>query len=406
MNKKNKKTLFIYALALLVITFFGPTIHSYVMPNVNVYEVQTGTLPIEFESEGVIEATNIFEYYAPEGLVVEELLVTPGMIISKGRDLITFNNQKVLDELTDLKIQMGYKKLALDEAKKNRNGIQVKASMTDLSFELKKIRNELEVQEQLFAQGVVQKSVVDQLKNEVLQMQVQLDALESQRSLTSSQDSDKVALYELELKQLSQKYDVLSIYSEQAVIKAQTTGKITEVLVNKRQRVGDNTILLKQIDEQGGGKLQLVVHENMIKHFSLGDIVHVTSEEKYARARIVSLTQKESSDYIEVAVELLENTIAIGSTCKVEFSKSINTVGELIKRSALYDNNGTYYVYVMEENDGILGKQHIVKRREVEVNAIGPEYASVKTGIKLEEQVVVSTDRTLTDGMRVNKSEN
>lgn len=109
------------------------------------------------------------------------------------------------------------------------------------------------------------------------------------------------------------------------------------------------------------------------------------------------------SDIVEVKINIPNTNIRVGSRVDMSVDAETTSFPTVIEREALYlDSKENYYVYILKEEETMLGKGWKVSKREVLILDKNQEYVAV-SGISNQEEVVLKSSRYIEDGVRVKK---
>ena len=93
-----------------------------------------------------------------------------------------------------------------------------------------------------------------------------------------------------------------------------------------------------------------------------------------------------------------------GSLCKTEQGELHSVT---LPAEAIYEESKNYYVYVLKERTGILGKEYYVEKIKVTIRDKNDKYAAIEEGsIHADMKIVISTTKEIEQGRNVKPAEN
>ena len=97
-----------------------------------------------------------------------------------------------------------------------------------------------------------------------------------------------------------------------------------------------------------------------------------------------------------------EAPLSIGDAASLEIRQTSGLYRTVVPVSALHVENGSYYVYVAEEEETVLGMQYQLRRVDVQIEEKNHLYAALSEGtVSSEARIVTDTDRYVEAGSRV-----
>lgn len=113
---------------------------------------------------------------------------------------------------------------------------------------------------------------------------------------------------------------------------------------------------------------------------------------------------EQDNTLLDVSIELPEGVLEAGTSAEIEIvqkSKNYNTV---LPVQALHEEQNVYYVFIVQEEQGVMGTELVVKRYEVEVLDKNSTNVALAEGMLTGDQdIVKSSSRVIEDGSRVRK---
>lgn len=215
------------------------------------------------------------------------------------------------------------------------------------------------------------------------------------------------SIYALEIsdleKQLSELYQVQNAKGE---VKTNTSGYIMTVQVNVGNRTDDNAAILLA-DTQKAYQFKASITKEQGEYLHLDDSVELKiNGEATMEASVDYLTENNSGGY-DVICKLpdgIGKPGINGSLCKTEQGELHSVT---VPAEAIYEESKNYYVYVLKERTGILGKEYYVEKIKVTIADKNDKYAAIEEGsIHADMKIVISTTKEIGQGKNVKPVEN
>lgn len=167
---------------------------------------------------------------------------------------------------------------------------------------------------------------------------------------------------------------------------------------------------MRLADTSQGGRLTVSVDKFNEEYVSKGSPVIITpsgSKEKLGGYTVTAVTENEEDDsLLDVTVDLPEGVLEAGTAAEVEITQKSENYSTVLPVQALREEERGYYVLVVQEEQGVLGSELVVRRLDVKVRDKNNVKAALEDGVLTGDQEVVSaSSRALEEGSRVRKKE-
>ncbi|MGI6070664.1 MAG: efflux RND transporter periplasmic adaptor subunit [Blautia sp.] len=188
---------------------------------------------------------------------------------------------------------------------------------------------------------------------------------------------------------------------------APTDGTITKLNVHTGEVSTEGAVLL-MVEEKTAFQFEAPIAEEDEKYVEKGAAVtlegpKVLEEQKDLTVTNIVTSEDESGSKIrKLVVSLPANVGDIGDAAEYTVKKESKTYEICVPVSALRQENGKYFVYVMEERNSVLGEELAVRKNPVDVLEKNESYAALaEGGLNSQQKIIVNTDREIQDGSRV-----
>lgn len=194
-----------------------------------------------------------------------------------------------------------------------------------------------------------------------------------------------------------------ALYQAEGKVLCGISGYVSRISVHAGERTADTSAMV--ISDAAGEKLlQAILPQEEKAYISAGDKVSISFQEgskQISGVEIEAVGELEDGS-CQVTCKISGQDIDIGELGKMELIKEIGRYACTIPKDALFNDGGTDYVFVIEEQETILGTELMARRRKVKIMNQDEEYAALEDdSLTDEEQFVSDTDKEIKDGTRV-----
>ncbi|GFI29777.1 p-hydroxybenzoic acid efflux pump subunit AaeA [Lachnospiraceae bacterium] len=191
------------------------------------------------------------------------------------------------------------------------------------------------------------------------------------------------------------------------------TAPVQGVVTNISILTGDFTTegtAMRLSDTSQGSRLTALVDKSNEKYVSKGSQVNISvpgSQEKITDYTVTSVTENEEDPtLLELVIDMPDGRLETGTRAEIEIVQRSENYSAVIPLQALHEEQNGYFVLVMEEEQGVMGKELVAKRYEVKVQDKNSTNAALEEGLLTSEQEIISSSsRSIGDGSRVRKME-
>lgn len=190
---------------------------------------------------------------------------------------------------------------------------------------------------------------------------------------------------------LSQLGEYQQIMDGQGMVTAPFGGVVTAVHVQVGGRTSDTAAMLIS-DESLPCQLKIFLDKDQKKYVGLGDSVSIKLEGKSSEldGTIDYLAESESAPgSYEALVNLPENTGIPGLSGTISRSEPGEKRRLCLPVQTVYEKNGTNFVYVLKEREGILGQEYYVDEANVRIIDKNEIWAAIDDGVLAKDSKVI-----------------
>lgn len=443
-------------------TLISKSVYASRLPMVTTCEMDSKYIEHVVEAEGIVEAGGKLPVTVLGGLRVVEVAVQAGDRVEEGDLLFTVDledmrtimaDQELACQKTQLEIdailhnrELAQEKKALDEARAREdydalaryqdtlvgraaeNVAQAEEALDELQAEnraheddWKREDGETKTEEEIEAERKAREQEEERLKQE-LQAAAYAEAdakwnrdniikdagRKVEDTVSEEEENAALAVYRAELEGLREK---LSAYQEilngEGNIHAPLGGMVTDVYVQAGGRVPDTASFL-MADDEVPCQFRVTLTKEDKTYVNLGDDVKLKlGSRREVNATVDYLAENENAPGTFTAIlRLPEETGTPGQSGTVTCAKAGEKQPCCIPILALHENpQGSSYVYVVGEREGILGMEYYVEEINVSVVDKNDKFAAVEGAITAESRIIQSADKEITRGDVIRLSE-
>lgn len=435
---KIKKKIVIYFLLIMVAcTILGRMASGASMPRVSVEKAKSDYVTHTVRSTGMVEKNAEEGIYTLSGMIVKKMHVNVGDTVKKD-DILLELDLAVLEEELIAK-QNELKKTQLqktDEESQNKvnaenrdRGIRqaqesYNQTVNNAEDKVGQARQELED-----AKGLLENTQdIDQEERNALETEVttkeetlrEAERMRDSEVLSAAQavegakarEATRSTLESLRIdeEQLGKDIEKLTaLQTQNGIIVANVDGVVTSISARTGEQTG-NTAVMLLADNSKGYRFIAEVTKEENKYLSIGQEVSLSStsgKESVEKLKIESIiASEEDAETLRVTVNVAASQFYIGESVEMLAKQGAKQYPVCLPIAAICEENNENFVYVLENEKTILGEVTVVKKHRVTVVDKNETTAAISAeGLTDKQNVVVSTNKELQDGIRVRMEE-
>ncbi|MFT3983076.1 MAG: hypothetical protein QM697_04170 [Lachnospiraceae bacterium] len=191
------------------------------------------------------------------------------------------------------------------------------------------------------------------------------------------------------------------IMDEKGIMIAGAGGAVTDILIAAGERTTDTAAMLLT-DDTVPCQFKVILTKDQKKYVNIGDTAEIKlgGNRTGIEAKVEYLTESTgSTGGYEILLGLPSEEVSPGISGTMTVSVQGESQNLCIPSEALYKVDERYYVYVVKEKEGILGKELYAEKVSVRVNDQNDRFAAVEEGsLDKESQVIISSSDELKRG--------
>lgn len=419
--KIRKRTLFVVFLFIVIIGFLAfriintlkerqqeeaqksQVIEEIVIP-VRTALVEKGEVNSSLKVTGVVEANETVRVTSEIMGQAKEIKVKDSEKVKKGDVLIVLGNEQIKIQVAQAQATLDSIQASSDKIKSGARPQEIKQAESAV-LQAKINRDGAEENylrmEKLFSEKAISEQQYEQAKNqyEIADAQYQ-SARESYELVIEGASEEDLKSFEAQVRQAKAALDLAKYQLKNTQITAPISGKATSITVSSGEMISPSMPLLTIIDVNRIF-VKVGISEKDISKIKIGQTVVLEIDafpEEIFKGEVVSkgVAVDQISKTLEVKIEILqpEVDIPIGVFARGDILVKTNKNALIIPSSALSRKKDGIYVYVIEEG--------IARQKEVELGIIQDERIEILAGLSIGQEIVVSGNQELEDGLEVN----
>lgn len=443
-RKKLVKWIAIFFCVMLLFTFLSRAADSVTVAKVETAVIQNKIITHMVQGTGKIQGTQEKAVFAPEGQKVGQVLVGEGEYVEKGQVLFTLSASSVKQAIKEKKQEMEEQERKIsdlksqDALKKQEKEREVKRAeenyetavkngeinMANAQMEVDVAKQKLQIflnQKALMSDGAdasTEQALRDEIRarqesqNQVVMTRNQ-EVQEAARALEDAKTPDAtdstIINEEAKLKTLQEEAEKLSALKKQeGKITAPCDGVVKSISsVTGSTTTGEAAVILYTLE--GELRMKGSIRESDLEYVQTGGSVSLKggNGNQEQEGVIESIQEQEDNpDERVITVKLPKGSFSIGENVDFTISQDQGPYACSVPLSAVYEENGTNYVYVADKKEAILGETMAARKVTVRVLDKNDTTAALENGsVSSGEQVIVSSSKTIEDGSRIRLQE-
>lgn len=434
MEKRRKKIiagLAVFMVFMWLCTLISKSIYVSQLPMVSTTRADSKYIEHIVEAEGIVEAGAKIPITALSGLRVEALLVHMGDKVEEGDVLFTVDLEDLKQIMEEQELSAAKTQLQIDTIVHNKELAQSQKAL-----------EEVRAREDYDALARYQDTLVGRAAEEVVQAEKALEELPDESKGNGSEEEERLkrelqaaayaeadakwnrentmkdagrrvedvlqeddadatlAVYRTELAAVQEKIAAYrEVLAQEGKITAPMAGTVTDVYVQAGGRVPDTASFLVA-DEAVPCQFSVSLSKEDKSYVNLGDDVKLELDgRRKIDAKVDYLQENENMPGTYTAiVKLPEDTGVPGLSGKLTCSKTGEKHPSCISLMALHEANGRYFVYVVNEREGILGTEYYVEEITISVVDKNDRLAAIEGAVSSESLILESSTKEVKKG--------
>lgn len=426
MRKKYVKALGGLLGIMLFFTVVSRVTASFTVPQVITEQPSQRTITHVVTMQGSVEGVLETAVLTEPGLLVEHVYVEPGQQIEEGEVLAVLNEEQIAERIRQQQEEIQILKLSNETQNQEDNNRARTRAAEDYDYAVRAAKQQVErAAEQLenaktaydraqWAEVPPTEEQYAALLSAVQAAQAAYDAalLQQEQSVRAAarvvedankttEVSNQIQINQIRITQKEREIaPLLALQEAECKIVSPISGVVTEVALVTGQKTTDTAAVLVMDTTAGLRCVAKLVGEDA-DGVSVGDDVTLIKNTARREGFVVTAVESkpDGSTLITVFLGDLGDSCRLGETIQLEIEKGSTSGKITLPVTALHEQNGRYYVYVLQEAQTVLGEEYQAVRIDVTVMDRNDRYAALQEGVISDSTpVIVDSDRYVEAG--------
>ncbi len=433
LQQYGKKGIAILLVVMLVFTIISRVTYSFTVAKVVVDSSETRKIEHMVIAEGMVEKNREMAVITQANIIVKTVYVVSGQKIKEGELLAEVDMDDLQEQISQIKSEIQILELqnqaensnakVLKDAKQtqinranedynkavqsnNERVSSMEAALQSAKEALATYENSPDMEETQREALAVTVTSAQAAYDDAINTR-DSEMLAAQRNVenanTTEGTNNTISINNISISEKTKQLEKLEkLQQQEGKITADCTGVITNVYLMTGQKTS-NTAAFTLADLSSGMRFIAQISKADAKYVAAGDEVELsTVNKKVSKLFIDTVEVSEDGQTLTVTVMLSADELSIGDTATMKTVKQTEQFGVTVPLTAVYEDNGKYYVYILAKVDTVLGNQYVAERRDVEIEDKNDLYAALKnTALTKEDQIIVDSDRYISTGAKV-----
>ena len=348
--------------------------------------VDYGPVFTSVPASGIVNPENEVLLLSPASSLVSSIVQAPGRRVSKGSVILTLDPKSLIQEIDNLKDQLGVMENDLQKNRLNSRSIRVDL---DYNVEVKNLKitslkTEILDQEQLLKVGGISPALHEQTKEELVLAEKDLKMTLEKNSIRLKQIEAEEKGLQLQMdmrkKELELKQDLLT----RLTVRASSDGIILGIYTNVGERVERDKLLAKMSD-LSTFKVKATVDNSYVDYVRTGGEVYAVIDNTRLKGKIGSVTPVMKDKKIEFDVFLdYSHYQKLIPNMEVELQIVTQQKDSVLRveYGPVFNKNKNQDLFVIRTGKAV--------RETVTTGLIGTEYVEIVAGLSPGDRIIIS----------------
>jgi len=408
-RKLTGKATVIFLAVMLLLTFFSRTVNNFTLPKVTYEAPAGGALIKEVTGTGNVEANTIHDLYLRTSMKVTGVLVEVGDPVKEGQTLLTLDTTDVENQLKDEQDKYAQKKMYLEklmEAASSENLLSLDKAVQTARQNVEKAQRNYDSSKSLYEIGGVPANELADAEMDLENARMDYEIAKSNRDKTINDNRRDIESTKLDLDMAERKITELTAEMKMGTITAPCDGTLIELYYSEGMTANASQPLYKIADTEGGFQFVATVNISAAEYLGAGDAAEISISslnDRVIQGRVKQIKDNQQQIGVkkDVIIDIPSDGLIGGETGTANIKKNIGSYNALVSNSAVGQDSGGYFVYVLKERKGPLGNELFVEKVSVAIGDSDNLKTAVLSGISEMDKVVSQSDKPLSDGSGV-----
>ncbi len=408
-RKTTGKAAAVFLVVMLLLTFFSSTINNFTMPKVTYEAPASGALLKEAAGTGNVEAKTVHDLYVRSNLRVTGVMVKAGDEVKQGQTLLTLDTTDIEKQLKDEQDRCAQKRLQLErllEAGSPDSLLGLDKAVQTALQNAEKARRNYDSSKSLYEAGAIPANDLEDARINLENAGTDYEIAKKNRDKAAKDNGRDIESIRLDIAMAEREIAWLSQEGGMGTVTAPCDGIVTGLYYSQGMTANSSQPLYEISDTKGGFQFVAAVDVTAAQYLEPGDGAEVSISSLNGRViqgKVSRIRDNQQQPGVkkDVTIDISSQELIGGESGTAYLKKSMGAFKVLVPNSALGQDNDGYFVYVLKDKKGPLGNEFYAEKVSVNTGDSDNIKTAVLSGISAGDRVISSSDKPLSDGMRV-----
>ncbi|WP_184307687.1 efflux RND transporter periplasmic adaptor subunit [Anaerosolibacter carboniphilus] len=399
----------IFIAVMLTLTFFSRTINNFTLPKITYETPASGALIKEVTGTGNVKANTTQDLYVSNSMKVTGVMVDVGDSVKQGQTLLTLDTSDIENQLEDELDKYAQKKLHLEELMEAGSP----ESMMSLDKAVQIARQNVEKAQKnydssivLYEAGAITAMNLTDAEANLDNAKLDYEIAKNNKDKAISSNKRDIESTKLDISMAERKITEFTKEMNMSTVTAPCDGVVTELHYSAGMTANASQPLYRIADTGGGFQFVATVNISAAEYLEPGDEAKISINslnDTTMQGRVSQITDNQQQIGVkkDIVIDIPSDGLIGGEVGTADIKKSIGSYNVLVPNSAVGQDNKGYFVYVLKEREGPLGKEFYVEKVSVSIGDSDNAKTAILSGINTMDKVVSDSDKPLDDGSPV-----
>lgn len=399
----------IFIAVMLALTFFSRTINNFTLPKITYETPASGALIKEVAGTGNVEANTTQELYVSNSMKVTGVKVDVGDSVKQGQTLLTLDISDIENQLEDEQDKYAQKKLQLEElmeAGSPESLMSLDKTVQVAQQNVEKAQKNYDSSKALYEAGAITAINLTDAEVNLDNAELDYEIAKNNKNKAISSNKREIESTKLDINMAERKIAELTKEMNMSTVTAPCDGVITELYYSAGMTANVSQPLYRITDTTEGFRFVATVDTSAAAYLEPGDGAEITINslnDKMIQGKVKQIRDNQQQIGVkkDVVIDIPTNGLVEGESGTADFKKNIGSYKTLVSNSAVGHDIIEYFVYVLKERKGPLGNEFYVQKVTVNIGDSDNTKTVVLSGINAMDKVISDSDKPLDDGSPV-----
>ncbi len=399
----------VFITAMLVLTFFSRTINNFTLPKVTYEAPASGALIKEVSGTGIVEANSTRELYVSSSMKVTGVMADVGDSVKEGQMIMTLDTKDIKNKLEDELDKYAQKKLLLEElveAGKPENLVSLDKAVQIARQSVERAQKNYSSSKSLYEAGAITAIDLADAEENLGNAKLDFEIAKNNKDKAINSNKRSIESTKLDISMAERKIAELTMEMNMGAVTAPCDGVITELYYSAGMTANASQPLYRIADTGGGFQFVASVNISAADYIEPSDEAQIfinSLNDRIIQGKVNQIINNQHHIGVkrDIVIDIPPDGLKGGEIGTADIKKNIGSYNVLVPNSAVGQDNKGYFVYVLKEREGPLGKEFYVETVSVDIGDSDNTRTVVFSGINALDKVISDSDKPLDNGSPV-----